>query len=304
MSQRILVVQVFVVRQERLWQPGSDDLEYGSCYQIIILTIVFDEQDATEATILLKNASTTEEILKRLKEAALSVLSDKITGLVWTTGYLGKDQALRVLNWLGNEPDILQESLTQSLARPAAEAGAPEPLTDFSAGSVAEMLLDPILKPVRDGTHVIEIAGVVIGALTGVHPLAFLCAKLLAHDEISSSIAKALAQLAGLTENEFCEQADEIHEPTASTTTLEIGAQASIPPTSTHSASDVQQALDWQRNLVNQAGAKPSDAERLKRASCLSWGLPPEYGQGLPEELLVDARDDAVTPPDATGSAA
>lgn len=52
-----------------------------------------------------------------------------------------------------------------------------------------------LTAPLGDAARVCEIAGIVIGLVTGMHPLVMACAKRLAHDELGNMLARGFEQL-------------------------------------------------------------------------------------------------------------
>jgi hypothetical protein len=59
----------------------------------------------------------------------------------------------------------------------------------------ATLLLKPVLEPLERAVHAVEVAGIVVGLVMGLHPLAVICAKHLAHDELGSAMATGARQL-------------------------------------------------------------------------------------------------------------
>jgi hypothetical protein len=72
--------------------------------------------------------------------------------------------------------------------------GIPAPLDAAAAAIGADLVLEPVTRPLMDAARLCEIVGVGIGVLTGCHPLAVASAKLLARSEIHEQMARGIVE--------------------------------------------------------------------------------------------------------------
>jgi hypothetical protein len=90
--------------------------------------------------------------------------------------------------------------LTTLMAQPLDAIGTgialPGPAAAASAGTGADLILQPLTQPLGEAAKFCEIVGAVAGVVTGLHPLALAAAKMLAHDELQEDLARAIRQAA------------------------------------------------------------------------------------------------------------
>jgi hypothetical protein len=72
----------------------------------------------------------------------------------------------------------------------------PAPAASVTAGIGAELILEPVTRPLRQVAEICEVFGVVAGLVTGLHPLTMACTKMLAHDGLNRAIAEGIAEAA------------------------------------------------------------------------------------------------------------
>lgn len=70
----------------------------------------------------------------------------------------------------------------------------PEPAAATGAGTGAELVLQPVTRPLAEAVRFLEITGVVVGVATGLQPLAMAAGKMLAHDEVHSALARGITE--------------------------------------------------------------------------------------------------------------
>jgi hypothetical protein len=70
----------------------------------------------------------------------------------------------------------------------------PEPAAAAGAGIGADLVLQPVTRPLAEAARFLEITGVVVGMATGLHPLAMAAGKMLAHDEVHSALARGIIE--------------------------------------------------------------------------------------------------------------
>jgi hypothetical protein len=90
--------------------------------------------------------------------------------------------------------------LNAIVARPLDAIGTeirlPAPVASAGAGIGADLILQPVTRPLGQAARFCEIACVVIGLATGFHPLALAAAKMFAHDEFHRMLARGIGEAA------------------------------------------------------------------------------------------------------------
>ena len=93
-------------------------------------------------------------------------------------------------------------------------AGVDSPMVTIGAGVAANFVTAPVTAPLEGAARLCEIAGIVIGALTGMHALVMACGKRLAHDEAHRLLGKGFERVIGSFERGFRVSSDsETGEP-------------------------------------------------------------------------------------------
>jgi hypothetical protein len=88
--------------------------------------------------------------------------------------------------------DALKSMLAAPIGKAAAEIRLPAVATPALAGIAADFILEPVTRPLAQAAQAWEIIGVAVGIGTGLHPLAFSCAKMLAHSAFDQALEKAV----------------------------------------------------------------------------------------------------------------
>ena len=112
--------------------------------------------------------------------------------MVWKIGDGLSDKEIADL--VASLPDSVKTLVQEQLDGLAQVAGVPAPVASLGADVTANLVLSPVLRPVENDLHTLEVVGIVVGLVTGLHPLAIICAKHLAHDELNSMLATAIKQ--------------------------------------------------------------------------------------------------------------
>jgi hypothetical protein len=112
--------------------------------------------------------------------------------MAWKIDDLSENRAAGIITEL---PDRLQTLADKPLDAVASAAGMPAVAASLSADVAGAVLLKPVLGPVENAVHGLEIAGIVIAVLTGQPWLATTCVKHLAHDQLGATLAKAFDQV-------------------------------------------------------------------------------------------------------------
>ena len=210
-SPTMLEITCYLVRIERDDVRDQDDeadfdqpaprsqsgIAYRPCVrqEIIEVSMPIDIDITTRARAAAEYARAAGMGWDGLKKAAADYAGDRAANAMWSaddwqgTDGLCIDEAAEALN---QSADWLRSLLERPVGGLAAGIGAPGPLAEAGAGVVATFVTAPITKPMGDTAKIIEIVGVVVGFLTGLHPLVLACAKPLAHNQIAELVAKGL----------------------------------------------------------------------------------------------------------------
>jgi hypothetical protein len=130
---------------------------------------------------------------ERLKETVAEVLAGRLEGAVWKTiDDLSEDQIAGLLAGL---PDVVKTLAEQPLDILGDAAGFPAPVVSLGADVTATLVLKPVLEPLQSAVHFLEVAGIVLGLATGMHPLVLTCVKHLAYDELGETLTHAFEQI-------------------------------------------------------------------------------------------------------------
>ena len=91
--------------------------------------------------------------------------------------------------------------LGEAVAAPLRSLGAAFGLSSgeatVAAGISTNIILAPITGPLDKAATFVEVAGIVVGVLTGAHGLVLACAKLLSHDQAKRALSHGIAELLG-----------------------------------------------------------------------------------------------------------
>jgi hypothetical protein len=132
-----------------------------------------------------------------LKDAAGDYAASWVDGQ-WRVTWWQTVQSLplsRAADVLDGSALWLRGMVEHPLADAASRAGAQGPLVDIGSGITANFVTAPLTRPLEGAARVCEVAGIVIGLATGMHPLVIACAKRLAHDELQRGIARGFEQI-------------------------------------------------------------------------------------------------------------
>ena len=90
----------------------------------------------------------------------------------------------------------IADGLQTLVATPLQAAGTairlPAPAAEAGAEIGADLILQPVTRPLGQAARFCEIVAVVAGTVTGLHPLALAAAKMLAHDEFHQQLARVI----------------------------------------------------------------------------------------------------------------
>jgi hypothetical protein len=100
-----------------------------------------------------------------------------------------------VAGYLAGSADWLRSLVATPLPGLASTAGLPGPLAAAGAGITANFVTAPLTTPLEEAARVCEVAGMIFGAVTGLHPVTVVCAKMFAHDEAGRGIPAAVEKV-------------------------------------------------------------------------------------------------------------
>lgn len=201
MSQRtIVVMHVSLIRRpgrnrKDIWDSRSRDEDWE--YQVWIVTEIRlagpEEIDVGSILQATRAAADAENSGERFTEALAKSAADNIEGEIWRVWQTSDDLPLdQTINFLIGVSESVHEVVQNSLECLADGIGVPAPVDLVGANVVATLLTDPITEPIGNVEHGLELAGILVGLATGVHPLVMTCAKYLIHDEISSALSEGI----------------------------------------------------------------------------------------------------------------
>ena len=131
---------------------------------------------------------------ERLRDAIADTAADDAVSMffgVWSDA--DGLSYLEAVDAVSEIPEALKEQFGQSVADLAPNA-VPVSVSGFTGDVAATLILKPITQPIGKLVRIAEMAGLVIGLLTGFHPLAVACAKRLAVGSLTSRLADGLNQ--------------------------------------------------------------------------------------------------------------
>lgn len=155
---------------------------------------------------------------ERLRDAIADTAADDAVSMffgVWSDA--DGLSYLEAVDAVSEIPEALKDQFGQSVADLAPNA-VPVSVSVFAGDVAATLILKPLTQPIGKLVRIAEMAGLVIGLLTGFHPLAVACAKRLAVGSLASGLADGLNQ--ALTDLSYPEAAFRVE------TTSEVEATA------------------------------------------------------------------------------
>jgi len=135
-----------------------------------------------------------------------------------------------------------------------------------SADVTATVLTKPVTKPIENLAHELEVVGIFVGLVTGLHPLTMICAKYLVHDKMADVLATTFQKLI----DEFT--AAEACKPTTVGDAQEAASETSKPAV--------------QAGLEETSADDAADRKRLERADKMSRGEPLEPSEILRKKII------------------
>jgi hypothetical protein len=192
-SQAVVVVNCYVLRRRRLRRAArglAEEKQYEYVYE---MWVVSEAVSVTAATAVADSGDTTVgALMDRLTKSVADVAAGRVEGLIWKSADLPGQQAL---NLVADLPDIVRELAAKQLGGAPEAAGVAAPVAVFGSQVAAAFGLEPVLGPVEDFLHGLELVGVLIGVVTGQMHLAVLCTEHWLHDEVSSAVPAVVERL-------------------------------------------------------------------------------------------------------------
>jgi len=187
-SQIVVIVTLYVSRRKRRGSLLGEKEEITD--QVWLVVEVRSADEACSCPETDRNPAPTatggETFDEQLRDAVAESVADSVEQMFWESGDLSDDQ---IASLVANLPDLVKSLVAEPLGRIASAAGAPVPAATFGADVSATLLLKPVLEPLERVVHAFEVAGIVVGVVTVLHPLTVICAKHLAHDKLGSVVA-------------------------------------------------------------------------------------------------------------------
>ena len=143
-----------------------------------------------------------DEMLAHAREATSTYLTNRIDS--WLGGTRLDDQlwassarflpgdAAKVAGFVNS---TINDAVSGVMEKTLDIAGVPVDLTGILSGITADLVLEPISKPIDEAQKTIEIVGLCIAVVTLQPSLALACAKALIHMEIDALINKTISSL-------------------------------------------------------------------------------------------------------------
>lgn len=161
----------------------------------------------------------------------------------------------------------------------------------IAAGISTNIILAPITGPLDEASTFVEVAGLIIGLVTGMHGLVLACGKLLAHKQAKRALAHGVVELLGGS------HATDTRKPvTRSVSRRTDTTSDQIRPTQS------QNLLQWQTHQPEHRSAdeipgmrKPDDSPKPQRGTgngdqyllCLCFAPKPSAGSGEPDHGMA-----------------
>ena len=194
MSRRPVIVTLY--RRRRGWPASVSDRKDEDTYQVwLVLELrLTDVAGALPGSVVGPAPGVDAEGLReRLRQAVAESAADPVEEMLWKIADGSSEE--QVAGLIADLPDGVKTQARRLLERPAAAAGVPALTAVPTSAIVTSVLLDPILEPVEDGLHALEVVGVVIGMAVGLHPLVITCLEHLAFDQVGSALTTAIEHM-------------------------------------------------------------------------------------------------------------
>jgi hypothetical protein len=224
----VTLVSCYVLRRKRSGSASDEDDALAACeYQVWIISQVYCGPDAAYIPAVVARAAAgdnaAEVLSERLRKAVAEAAADRTMAAVWRSAGFTRQQALDLVADL---PDTLRGRAGTAVGNLAALAGVPTPVAVFSGEVAAAFMLEPVLRPVTQALHGLEVVGIVIALATGQPHLSILCAKPLLHDQVGSGLADVFER--AMRPEEAASEDDAADTVTADTAQAELAGEPGV----------------------------------------------------------------------------
>jgi hypothetical protein len=159
----------------------------------------------------------------------------------------------------------------------------------IAAGISTNIILAPITGPLDEASTFVEVAGLIIGLVTGMHGLVLACGKLLAHSQAKRALAHGVDELLGGS------HATDTRKPVARSMPRPTRmAPDQIRPTQSQNRLHSQTGQPERRSADEIFGMrKPEDSPKSQRSAgeqywlCLCFVPRPSAGSGKPDHSMT-----------------
>jgi hypothetical protein len=283
---QIVIVTCYVCRRKSSRRSGHDS---QTTYQLwIVIEVRPATPEITDPDLVLqriRNADATRGLNARLREAAAETAADHVNRAIWGVWKTSDNLSLaQAIDFLGGASDDLHRVIQDSLTQLNRVADVPAPVSLVGADVAATLLTKPIAQPIDELTHGLEVAGIFLGLVTGLHPLVMTCAKYLIHDATGNVLDSAFQKL------EEASLATAAHNRTT----------AADCPAESHETPDQPTRAD--RPVESQSGAQVQSDDARERLDKALQAANPGY-QAVHRGKGPVKGQDAVKRPGGIGSA-
>jgi len=134
---------------------------------------------------------------ERLRAAAADYFAGQVEGKLNISWWDTRDSFpfSKAADDLNNAAELLRSWAERPLTTVAHAAGAGGPAVSMLTGITEDAATARLTAPLENAARVCEVAGVLIGLATGVHPLVVACGNRLAHDLLGQALAGAFERM-------------------------------------------------------------------------------------------------------------
>jgi hypothetical protein len=132
-----------------------------------------------------------------IRAAAADYAAQQIQGTVLVSLWQTQESfpVATAADFLDGSAGWLRGLVTDPLSGLVSGVGLPGPVASAGAGIGANFVTAPVTTPLEQAARVCEVAGIVFGVLTGLHPVVIACAKRLARDETGQALSAGFQRI-------------------------------------------------------------------------------------------------------------
>jgi hypothetical protein len=133
----------------------------------------------------------------RIMEAASDYAASQLTHAIGASWWAAPDNfaLAQMADLLDRPADLMRGLVEHPLTEAAYRVGVSGPLVSVGAGITANFAMAPLTAVPDSAARICEVAGIIVGVVSGIHPLAIACAKRLVRDELGEVIEKLAEDL-------------------------------------------------------------------------------------------------------------